>query len=91
MKESDRLQTLGQLEESRLKLLKALADMPLLVDTLALQRQKTALEVFASKLSLHMCMRARTCLLCAVAQSCVESPDSHLTRCVHVPSADAAQ
>eukprot|EP00802_Teleaulax_amphioxeia_P016045 Tamp_16152.p1 GENE.Tamp_16152~~Tamp_16152.p1 ORF type:complete len:327 (+),score=74.61 Tamp_16152:1-981(+) len=44
MKESDRLQTLGQLEESRLKLLKALADMPLLVDTLALQRQKTALE-----------------------------------------------
>ena len=46
MKEEDRLETLGQLEDSKLKLLKGLADMPLLVDTLALQRQKTALEVF---------------------------------------------
>jgi hypothetical protein len=45
MKEEDRLETLGQLEDSKLKLLKGLADMPLIVDTLALQRQKTALEV----------------------------------------------
>lgn len=44
MKNADRLATLEQLEDSRLKLLKALSDLPLLVDTLALQRQKTELE-----------------------------------------------
>jgi hypothetical protein len=44
MKNEDRLATLQQLEDSRLKLLKALADLPLLVDTLMLQRQKTELE-----------------------------------------------
>jgi hypothetical protein len=48
MKGEERLETLGQLEESKLKLLKGLADLPLLVDTLALQRQKTALEVWLS-------------------------------------------
>ena len=45
MKDGDRLETLRQLEDSRLKLLKSLADLPLIVDTLALQRQKTMLEV----------------------------------------------
>ena len=44
MKNEDRIATLGQLEDSRLKLLKALSDLPLLVDTLTLQRQKAELE-----------------------------------------------
>ena len=44
MKNDDRLATLRQLEDSRLQLLKALADMPMIVDSLGLKQKKTSLE-----------------------------------------------
>ena len=45
MQDEDRKAVLAQLDEHKLKLLRALADLPCIIDTPSLDRQKTSLEV----------------------------------------------